>query len=132
MKKSKIALLSFIAVLLVIIVAVKVTRPDIISVKLVFETTHTEITFTDTESVQIFQDAIRTTRKKSGSVDVGPPEQRIMVTYDNGKSEGYSIYLNFETYNGYLIKDSDSEKMLALKEKHAKKLAELLSRHASN
>lgn len=52
-------------ILLVILIYVFARpKPDIISVNLVSETN--EITYSDSESVQIFEDAIRTVKKYAG------------------------------------------------------------------
>lgn len=128
MKKGRTILFSIAIAVIVGVVLFSIFRPKIISVKLVNETTKQETAYSDSESLQIFDKAIRTTRKLPGVVDVGPPEYRFVVTYDNSKSAGYSLYLNFDTGHGYLIKDSNSEKRLRLKAKHAVKLAELISK----
>ncbi|MEK5439336.1 MULTISPECIES: hypothetical protein [Paenibacillus] len=126
MKKISILSISIIFLLILIFVLVR-PKQDIISVNLVSETT--EITYTDSESIQIFDDAIRTVKKVRGSVDVGgPPTYRMTVTYANSEVVEYSLYMNFKTKNGFLIKKSNSEKMLDLKDHNSEELADLLSK----
>jgi hypothetical protein len=78
MKKSRILSISLIFLLILIYVLIRPTK-EIISVSLVSETT--EITYTDSESIQIFEDAIRTVKKVPGAVDVGTPTYQMTVTY---------------------------------------------------
>ncbi|MDQ0194373.1 hypothetical protein [Paenibacillus wynnii] len=125
MKKISILSLSLIILLILIFVLVR-TKQEIISVSLVSETT--EITYTDTESIQIFEDAIRTVKKIPGSVDVGPPTYRMTVTYADSEVDGFSLYMDFKIKNGFLIKDSNSERMLDLRDKNSEELADLLSK----
>ncbi|MNC53572.1 hypothetical protein D3C75_1029950 [compost metagenome] len=124
---KKISILSISIILLVILIFV-FARPkqDIVSVNLVSETN--EITYSDSESVQIFEDAIRTVKKVRGSVDVGQPTYRMTVTYANSKVVGFSLYMDFKTKDGFLIKASNSEKMLDLRNKNSVELADLLSK----
>lgn len=128
MEKISILSISLIFLLIIVIVLVRPTK-EIISVSLVSETT--EITYTDHESIQIFEDALRTTKKVAGAIDVGPPTYRMTVTYTDSKVVGYSLYMNFETKNGYLIKESNSEKMLDLRNKNSVELADLISKEQS-
>ncbi|WP_313637860.1 hypothetical protein [Paenibacillus sp.] len=123
---KRISVLSFSLIILLILLFVLVrSKQKIVSVSLVSETT--EITYTYSESIQIFEDAIRTSKKLPRAVDVGgPPTYRMTVTYANSEVVEFSLYMDFETKNGFLIKNSDSEKMLDLKDKNAKELAELL------
>ncbi|AIQ59989.1 hypothetical protein [Paenibacillus borealis] len=124
---KKISIFSISIILLVILIYVFARpRPDIISVNLVSETN--EITYSDSESVQIFEDAIRTVKKVRGSVDVGPPNYQMTVTYADSKVVEYSLYMDFKTKNGFLIKQSNSEKMLDLKDHNSEELADLLSK----
>lgn len=124
---KKISFLSISIILLVILIFI-FGRPkqDIVSVNLVSETN--EITYSDSESVQIFEDAIRTVKKVRGSADVGPPTYRMTVTYADSKVVEYSLYMDFKTKNGFLIKQSNSEKMLDLKDHNSEELADLLSK----
>jgi len=124
---KKISILSFSLMILLILLFVLVRqKQEIVSVSLVSETT--EITYTDTESIQIFEDAIRTVKKVPGSVDVGPPTYRMTVAYADSEIVGFSLYMDFKSKNGYLIKNSNSERMLDLRDKNSKELAELLSK----
>ncbi|AIQ31228.1 hypothetical protein P40081_25980 [Paenibacillus sp. FSL P4-0081] len=124
---KKISIFSISIILLVILIYVFARpKPDIISVNLVSETN--EITYSDSESVQIFEDAIRTVKKVRGSVDVGPPNYQMTVTYADSKVVEYSLYMDFKTKNGFLIKQSNSEKMLDLKDQNSEELADLLSK----
>lgn len=124
---KKISIFSISIILLVILIYVFARpKPDIISVNLVSETN--EITYSDSESVQIFEDAIRTVKKVRGSVDVGPPNYQMTVTYADSKVVEYSLYMDFKTKNGFLIKQSNSEKMLDLKDHNSEELADLLSK----
>lgn len=50
------------------------------------------------------------------------------VTYANSKVVEYSLYMDFKTKNGFLIKQSNSEKMLDLKDHNSEELADLLSK----
>lgn len=50
------------------------------------------------------------------------------VTYADSDVVGFSLYMDFKTKNGYLIKDSHSEKMLDLRNKNSVELADLLSK----
>lgn len=63
MKKFSILSFSLIILLILLFVLVRPTQ-KIVSVNLVSETT--EITYTDRESLQIFEDAIRTVKKYAG------------------------------------------------------------------
>lgn len=63
MKKFSILSFSLIILLILLFVLVRPTQ-KILSVNLVSETT--EITYTDRESLQIFEDAIRTVKKYAG------------------------------------------------------------------
>lgn len=125
---KKISLLSFSLIILLILLFVFVrSKQEIVSVSLVSEAT--EITYTDSESIEIFEAAIRTTKKVPGAVDVGgPPTYRMIVTYADSEVVEYSLYMDFETKNGFLIKDSNSERMLDLKDKNSEELADLLSK----
>lgn len=125
MKKLSILLFPLIILLILLFVLI---RPEqkIVSVKLISETT--EITYTDSESIQIFEDAIRTTKKVPGSIDVGEPTYRMTVTYADSEVVGFSLFMNFKTKNGFLIKSSDSERMLDLRAKNSAELADLLSK----
>lgn len=126
MKKISILSISLIFLLILIFVLVR-SKQEITSVRLVSETT--EITYTDSESIQIFKDAIRTVKKVPGAVDVGgPPTYQMTVTYADSEVVGFSLYMDFKTKNGYLIKDSKSEKMLDLRNKNSAELADLLSK----
>lgn len=125
MKKRRILSISLIFLLILIVVLVR-SQQEIASVRLVSETT--EITYTDSASIQIFEDAIRTVRKVPGAVDVGPPTYQMTVTYADSEVVGFSLYMDFETKNGYLIKDSHSEKMLDLRTKNSVELADLISK----
>lgn len=126
MKKISIISISLIILLILIFVLVKPTQ-EIVSVSLVSE--RTEITYTDSESIRIFEDAIRTTKKVPGAIDVGgPPTYQMTVTYANSEVVGFSLYMDFKSKNGYLIKDSNSEKMLDLRNKNSVELADLLSK----
>lgn len=125
---KKFSLLSFLLIILLILLFVFVrSKQEIVSVSLVSEAT--EITYTDSESIEIFEAAIRTTKKVPGAVDVGgPPTYRMIVTYADSEVVEYSLYMDFETKNGFLIKDSNSERMLDLKDKNSEELADLLSK----
>ncbi|MBY3620281.1 hypothetical protein HGO21_12060 [Acinetobacter sp. CUI P1] len=125
---KKFSLLSFPLIILLILLFVFVrSKQEIVSVSLVSEAT--EITYTDSESIEIFEAAIRTTKKVPGAVDVGgPPTYRMTVTYSDSEVVEYSLYMDFETKNGFLIKDSNSERMLDLKDKNSEELADLLSK----
>lgn len=50
------------------------------------------------------------------------------VTYANSKVVGFSLYMDFKTKDGFLIKASNSEKMLDLRNKNSVELADLLSK----
>ncbi|MBY0010795.1 hypothetical protein [Paenibacillus typhae] len=50
------------------------------------------------------------------------------VTYEDSKAVQYSVYMDFETKNGFLIKDSNSERMLDLRKKNSEELADLLAK----
>lgn len=128
MKISKILLFSLIGLFLLIfiVVIVKQTNQKIISVSLVSE--KMEIKYTDSESIKIFQNAIRTAKKLPGAVDVPPPNYRMTVKYDNSEVVKYSLYINMKSKNGNLIKESDSEKMLKIKEQYVKELKDLLGK----
>lgn len=125
MKKFSILSFSLIILLILLFVLVRPTQ-KIVGVNLASETT--EITYTDRESLQIFEDAIRTVKKIRGSVDVGEPTYRMTVTYANSKVAGFSLYMDFKTKDGFLIKASNSEKMLDLRNKNSVELADLLSK----
>jgi hypothetical protein len=124
---KRISILSISLILLLILLFVLFSsKQEIVSVNLVSETT--EITYTDRESIQIFEDAIRTVKKVRGAIDVGgPPTYRMTVTYADSEVVGFSLYMDFKTKNGYLIKDSHSEKMLDLRDRNSEELADLLS-----
>ncbi|KTD86653.1 hypothetical protein [Paenibacillus etheri] len=127
MKKISIISISLIIILILILVFVLVKpTQEIVSVSLVSETT--EITYTDSESIRIFEDAIRTVKKVRGAVDVGPPSYRMTVTYADSEIVDFSLYMDLKAKNGFLIKNSNSEKMLDLKDKNAVELADLLSK----
>jgi hypothetical protein len=49
------------------------------------------------------------------------------VTYADSEVVRFSLYMDFITKNGYLIKDSHSEKMLDLRDRNSEELANLLS-----
>ncbi|WP_339318792.1 hypothetical protein [Paenibacillus sp. FSL R10-2734] len=124
MKRISILTFSLIILLILLFVLVR-SKQEIVSVSLVSETT--KITYTDSESIQIFEDTIRTTKKVPGAIDVGgPPTYQMTVTYADSEVVGFSLYMDFKTKNGFLIKDSNSEKMLDLKDKNAQELANLL------
>ncbi|QUL54628.1 hypothetical protein KDC22_30940 [Paenibacillus tritici] len=125
MRKIGIISISLIILLVLIYVLVR-PNPEIISVNLISETA--EITYTDIDSIRIFDDAIRTAKKVRGAVDVGPPTYRMNVTYADTEVVKYSLYIDFKTEDGFLIKDSDSEKMLKLKDRSSKELTDLLSK----
>jgi hypothetical protein len=127
---KRISILSISLILLLILLFVLFSsKQEIVSVNLVSETT--EITYTDWESIQIFEDAIRTVKKVRGAIDVGgPPTYRMTVTYADSEVVGFSLYMDFKTKNGYLIKDSNSEKMLDLRDRNSEELADLLSEKA--
>lgn len=125
MKRISILSISLIILLILIFVLVR-SKQEIISISLVSETT--EITYTDSESIKIFEDAIRTVKKVHGAVDVPSPNYRMTVTYANSEVVEYSLYMNFKTKNGFLIKKSNSEKMLDLKDDNSEELADLLSK----
>jgi hypothetical protein len=124
---KRISILSISLILLLILLFVLFSsKQEIVNVNLVSETT--EITYTDRESLQIFEDAIRTVKKVRGAIDVGgPPTYRMTVTYADSEVVGFSLYMDFKTKNGYLIKDSHSEKMLDLRDRNSEELANLLS-----
>jgi hypothetical protein len=72
---KRISILSISLILLLILLFVLFSsKQEIVSVNLVSETT--EITYTDRESLQIFEDAIRTVKKVRGAID-GVVHQRI-------------------------------------------------------
>ncbi|WP_405104916.1 hypothetical protein MHH28_20185 [Paenibacillus sp. FSL K6-1217] len=125
MRKISIISISLIILLVFIYVLVR-PNPEIVSVSLISETA--EITYTDIESMRIFDDAIRTVKKVRGAVDVAPPTYRMNVTYANSKVVKFSFYLDFKSKSGFLIKDSNSEKMLKLKDRSSKELTDLLSK----
>lgn len=125
MKRISILSISLIILLILLFVLVRPNQ-EIVSISLVSETT--EITYTDTESIQIFENAIRTVKKVRGSVDVADPTFRMTVTYADSEVVKFSLYINFEAKNGFLIKNSDSERMLDLRDKNAEELADLLSK----
>ncbi|WP_379138598.1 hypothetical protein [Paenibacillus sp. sgz500958] len=100
MKRFSIIATSLMILLGLLLVLVK-SEKEIVSVTLVSETT--EFTYTDPESIQIFEEAISHVKKLRGAVDVGPPTYRMKVTY------------------------ADSERMLHIRGKYAEKLADLLS-----
>lgn len=102
------------------------SKQEIVSVSLVSETTEIT-TYTDTESIKIFEDAIRTVKRVRGAVDVGSPTYRMTVTYDDSEVVEFSLYMDFKTKDGFLIKDSNSERMLDLSEKNSEELADRLS-----
>lgn len=124
----KIGIISFSLMILLVFIYILVRpNPEIVSISLISETAQT--TYTDDDSIQIFNNAIRTVKKVRGAVDVGPPTYRMNVTYaDTEKVVKFSLYLDFETKSGFLIKDSNSEKMLKLKDRSSKKLTDLLSK----
>jgi hypothetical protein len=125
---KRISILSISLILLLILLFVLFSsKQEIVSVNLVSETTEIT-TYTDRESLQIFEDAIRTVKKVRGAIDVGgPPTYRMTVTYADSEVVGFSLYMDFKTKNGYLIKDSHSEKMLDLRDRNSEELANLLS-----
>ncbi|WP_342476290.1 hypothetical protein NYE24_17470 [Paenibacillus sp. FSL H7-0350] len=125
MRKISIISISMIILLVFIYVLVR-PNPEIVSVSLISETA--EITYTDNDSIRIFSDAIRTVKKVRGAVDVGPPTYRMNVTYADSEVVKFSLYLNFKSKSGFLIKDSNSEKMLKLKDRSSKELTDLLSK----
>ena len=129
MKRIHIYLISFISILFLIFLLAR-PKQDIISVSLVSGTTET--TYTDSGSIQIFEDAIRTAEKTRGSVDVGEPSYRITVTYADSEVVEYSLYMNLITKNGYLIRNSNSEKMLDLKDHYSEALADLISNNPAS
>ncbi|MEK4849432.1 hypothetical protein NST04_06055 [Paenibacillus sp. FSL H7-0756] len=122
----KFSIISISLLLLVLIYILGRPHPEIVSVSLISETA--EITYTDIEGIRIFDDAIRTVKKVRGAVDVGPPTYRMNVTYADSEVVKFSLYLDFKTKSGFLIKDSNSEKMLKLKESSSKELTDLLSK----
>lgn len=124
MKKFSILSVSLIILLILLVVLVRF-KQEMVSVRVVSETT--DITYTDGESVQIFEDAIRTTKRVPGSVDVGSPTYRMTVTYADSEVVEFSLYMDFETKNGFLIRDTNSEKMLDIRKKNSEELADLLS-----
>ncbi|OMF90978.1 hypothetical protein [Paenibacillus sp. FSL R7-0337] len=125
MRKISIISISMIILLVFIYVLVR-PNPEIVSVSLISETA--EITYTDNDSIRIFSDAIRTVKKVRGAVDVGPPTYRMNVTYADSEVVKFSLYLDFKSKSGFLIKDSNSEKMLKLKDRSSKELTDLLSK----
>ncbi|MEK3880474.1 hypothetical protein [Paenibacillus sp. FSL M7-0420] len=129
MRKISIISISLIILFVLIYVLVR-PHPEIVSVSLISETT--EITYTDIESIRIFDDAIRTVKKVRGAVDVGPPTYRMNVTYADSEVVKSSLYLDFKSKSGFLIKDSNSEKMLKLKDRSSKELTDLLSKLSTN
>ncbi len=50
------------------------------------------------------------------------------VTYDDSEAVQYSVYMDFETQNGFLIKNRDSDRMLDLRAKNLAELADLLAK----
>ena len=122
----KISIISISLLLLVLIYISVRPQPEIISVSLVSETAET--TYIDSDSIRIFSDAIRTAKKVRGAVDVGPPTYRMNVTYADTQVVKFSLYLDFKNKSGFLIKDSNSEKMLKLKDHSSKELTDLLSK----
>ncbi|MOA10102.1 hypothetical protein D3C78_1299770 [compost metagenome] len=50
------------------------------------------------------------------------------VTYADSEVVDFSLYIDLKAKNGFLIKNSNSEKMLNLKDKNAVELADLLSK----
>lgn len=121
----KIGIISLMILLVFIYILVR-PNPEIVSISLISETAQT--TYTDNDSIRIFNDAIRTVKKVRGAVDVGPPTYRMNVTYADTEVVKFSLYLDFETKSGFLIKDSNSEKMLKLNDRSSKKLTDLLSK----
>ncbi|CAM4518537.1 hypothetical protein [Paenibacillus typhae] len=126
MKKKIIYMISMIVLVTVIIVMMILPKREIVSVSLFSDTA--TITYTDAESLQIIGDAIRTVKKVPGAVDVGPPSYRMTVTYEDSEAVQYSVYMDFQTKNGFLIKDSNSERMLDLRKKNSEELADLLAK----
>ncbi|MEK4046312.1 hypothetical protein NSU18_21975 [Paenibacillus sp. FSL H8-0048] len=122
----KISIISISLLLLVLTYILVRPQPEIISVSLISETAET--TYIDNDSIRIFSDAIRTVKKVRGAVDVGPPTYRMNVTYADSEVVKFSLYLDFKSKSGFLIKDSNSEKMLKLKESSSKELTDLLSK----
>lgn len=59
---------------------------------------------------------------------MGPPTYRMTVTYADSKVVGFSLYMDFETKNGFLIKDDNSEKMLDLRSRNSEDLADILGK----
>ncbi|WP_379139011.1 hypothetical protein [Paenibacillus sp. sgz500958] len=127
MKRISILSISLIILMILIFVLVR-SKQEIVSVSLVSEETGITYTYTDTESIQIFEDAIRTAKKLRGAVDVGPPTYRMTVTYADSEIVGFSLTINLTTKKGNLIKNSNSERMLHIRDKNAEKLADLLSK----
>lgn len=123
MKRFGFFLVSLIILLIVLAVLIKPTQ-EIVSVSLVSETT--TITYTDSASLQAFKGAIRTVKKVPGAVDVGPPAYTMIVTYANSKVVEYSLHMDLTTKNGFLIKNSDSDRMLDLRDKNSEELADLI------
>ncbi|WP_342561587.1 hypothetical protein NST84_18245 [Paenibacillus sp. FSL R7-0345] len=124
--KRKIIYITSLIVLVTLIIVMILPKREIVSVSLVSDTA--TITYTDAESLEIIGDAIRTVKKMPGAVDVGPPSCRMTVTYDDSEAVQYSVYMDFETKNGFLIKDSNSERMLDLRAKNSEELADLLAK----
>ncbi|KWX70643.1 hypothetical protein [Paenibacillus jilunlii] len=129
MKRISVLSISLIILLVVIFVLVR-PKQEIVSVSLASETT--QITYTDTESIQIFEDAIKSVKKVRGAVDVGPPTYRMTVTYADSEVVEFSLYMDFKNKNGFLIKNSNSETMLDLKDQNSEELADLLSEKREN
>lgn len=50
------------------------------------------------------------------------------VTYADSEVVKFSLYLDYKIKSGFLINDSNSEKMLKLKESSSKELTDLLSK----
>ncbi|MFD2408539.1 hypothetical protein [Paenibacillus rhizoplanae] len=125
----KIGIISLMILLVFIYILVR-PNPEIVSVSLISETAETA--YTDNDSIRIFKDAIRTVKKVRGAVDVGPPTYRMNVTYADTEVVKFSLYLDFETKSGFLIKDSNSEKMLKLKDRSSRELTDLLSKVSTN
>ncbi|MEK4519723.1 hypothetical protein NSS64_31065 [Paenibacillus sp. FSL H8-0122] len=129
MKRIGIISISLILLLVLIYLLVK-PNPKIVSVTLISETAETA--YTDNDSIRVFNDAIRTVKKVRGAVDVGPPTYRMNVTYADTEVVRFSLYLDFKTKSGFLIKDSNSEEMLKLKDRSSKELTDLLSKVSTN
>ncbi|MNI72735.1 hypothetical protein D3C73_1286940 [compost metagenome] len=54
------------------------------------------------------------------------------VTYADSEVVEFSLYMDFKNKNGFLIKNSNSETMLDLKDQNSEELADLLSEKREN